>query len=107
MDIQPKFNADMTVRSFAYAAKQLAISQASLAPSVQYERILAEAEKYRSALRLVQRDAFEMAEQDLRKATLTKAEFHQVCETAVQAIAQAQQAISRIAGQYAPQRLAA
>lgn len=107
MDIQPKFDADMTVRSFAYAAKQLAISQASLAPTAQYERIVAEAEKYRSALRLVQRDAFEMAEQGLRKQTLTKAEFHQVCETAVQAVSQAQQAISRIAAQYAPQKLAA
>lgn len=107
MDLQPKFDADMTVRSFAYAAQQLAISQAALAPSIQYERILSEAEKYRSALRLVQRDAFEMAEQGLRKQTLTKAQFHQVCETAVQTVAQAQQAISRIAAQYAPQKLAA
>lgn len=107
MDIQPKFDADMTVRSFAYAAKQLAISHASLAPSVQYERIVSEAEKYRSALRLVQRDAFEMAEQGLRKQTLTKAEFHQVCETAALAVSRAQQAISRIAAQYAPQMLAA
>ncbi|HYC41932.1 MAG TPA: hypothetical protein VEB70_02965 [Noviherbaspirillum sp.] len=107
MDIQPKFDADMTVRSFAYAAKQLATSQASLTPSAQYERILAEAEKHRSALRLVQRDAFELAEQGLRKQTLTKAEFHQVCETAVQAVSQGLQAISRIAAQYAPQKLAA
>jgi hypothetical protein len=107
MDIQPKFDADMTVRSFAYTAKLLAISHASLAPSVLYDRILAEAEKHRSALRLVQRDAFEMAEQSLRKHVLTKAEFHQVCETAVQAVSQAQQAVSRIAAQYAPQKLAA
>lgn len=107
MDIQPKFDADMTVRSFAYAARQLALSQASLAHSVQHERILAEAEKHRSALRLVQRDVFEMAEQGLRKQTLTKAEFHQMCEAAVQAVTQAQQAISRIAAQYAPHKLAA
>ena len=107
MDIQPQFEADLTVRSFAYAAGQLARTHASLAPSAQYERILGEAEKHRSALRLVQRDVFEMAEQGLRKQTLTKAEFHQMCETAAQAIAQAQQAIARIAAQYAPQKLAA
>lgn len=107
MDIQPKFDADMTVRSFAYTAKQLATLHASLAPSALYERILAEAEKHRSALRLVQRDAFEMAQQGLRKQALTKAEFHQVCDAAVQAVSQAQQAVTRIAAQYAPQKLAA
>lgn len=107
MDIQPKFEADLTVRSFAYAAKQLAHAHASLAPSAQYERILSEAEKHRSALRLVQRDAFEMADQELRKHVLTKAEFQHKRETVAQVIAQAQQAIARIAAQYSPQKLAA
>ena len=107
MDIQPKFEADLTVRSFAYAAEQLARSHAALAPSAQYERILAAAEKHRSALRLVQRDVFEMAEQGLRKQTLTKAEFRRMCDNAAQVLSQAQQTISRIAAQYAPQRLAA
>lgn len=107
MDIQPKFEADLTVRSFAYVAKQLAVSQSSLAPSAQYERILSEAEKHRSALRMVQRDAFEMADQALRKQTLTKAEFHRMREAVTQTISQAQQAISRIVAQYAPQKLAA
>jgi len=102
MDIQPKFEADLTVKSFAYAAGQLARSQASLAPSAQYERILNEAEKHRSALRLVLRDAFEMAEQAVRKHTLTKAECHQLRESTAQTIEQAQQAITRIAAQYAP-----
>lgn len=107
MDIQPKFEADLTIRSFDYAAKQLAVSQSSLTPSAQYERILCEAEKHRSALRMVQRDAFEMADQGLRKQTLTKAEFHQLREAVTQTISQAQQAITRIAAQYAPQKLAA
>lgn len=107
MDFQPNSDADMTVRSFAYMARQLASAHPLLAASARYERILAEAEKHRSALRLVQRDAFEMAERGLRKQTLTKAEFRQVCDMAVQAVSQAQQAISRIAAQYAPQKLAA
>lgn len=107
MDIQPKLEADLTVRSFAYTAQQLARTQSSLTPSAQYERILNEAGKHRSALRLVQRDVFEMTEQGLRKQTLTKAEFRQLRETAVQVIGQAEQAISRIATQYAPHRMAA
>jgi hypothetical protein len=107
MDIQPKFSADLTVRSFAYTAQQLARTRSSLTPSAQYERILGEAAKHRSALRLVQRDVLEMTEQGLRKQTLTKAECHQLREIAAQAIGQAEQAISRIASQYSPHRMAA
>lgn len=107
MDIQPKFEADLTVRSFAYAAKQLARMHTSLAPSAQYERILAEAEKHRSALRLVQRDVFEMLEQGLRMNTLTKADSDRIRQTATQTVMQAQHAITRIAAQYAPHKLAA
>jgi hypothetical protein len=107
MNIQTKFETDLTVRSFAYMARQFARSPAALAPSVQYEQILNEAEKHRSALRLMQRDVVEMLGQGLRKQTLTKAEFHRLRETAAQTIAQAQQAITVIAAQYAPQKLAA
>jgi predicted polyphosphate/ATP-dependent NAD kinase len=107
MNIETEIDADLTVQSFAYSAKQLARSSAALAQFAQYEQILAEAEKHRSALRLAQRDVLEMAEQGLRKQTLTKPEFHRLCETAAQQIVQAQQAISRIAAQYAPRKLAA
>lgn len=107
MNIPTKFDTDLTVRSFAYAAKQLARSPGAPAPSALYEQILGEAEKYRSALRMVQRDVFEMAEQCLRRQTLTKSEFDRVRDAAEQTIAKAQQAITRIAAQYAPQRLAA
>jgi hypothetical protein len=107
MTIQTKFEADLTVRSFAYVAKRLAKSSVSLAPSALYERILNEAEKHRSALHLVLRDVFEMSEQGLRKQTLTKAEFHHLRETSAQTIARAEQTIARIAAQYAPHKLAA
>jgi hypothetical protein len=107
MNIQTRFETDLTIRSFAYVAKQLARSPSALAPSAQYEQILNEAEKHRSALRLVQRDVFEMLEQGLRKQTLTKAEFHRLREAAAQTIAQAQQAITLVAARYAPHKLAA
>jgi hypothetical protein len=107
MNIQSKFDTDLTVRSFDYVARQLARSPAALAPSAQYEQILSEAEKHRSALRMVQRDVLEMVEQGVREQTLTKAEFHRLREAVVQTIAQAQQAITHIAAQYAPHKLAA
>jgi hypothetical protein len=107
MNIQTQFKTDLTVRSFAYVAKQLSLSSGDLSPSAQYEQILGAAEQHRSALRLAQRDIFEMTQQALRKQTLTKAEFHHLRESAAQVIAQAQQAITRIAAQYAPRKLAA
>lgn len=100
MKIQIKFDTDLVVRSFAYVAKKMG-------PSAQYEQILGEAEKHRSALRLIQRDVNEMAEQGLRKHALTKIESDRMRETAAQAIAQGLQAITRIAAQYAPHRQAA
>lgn len=106
MNVQAKLGTDLTVRSFAYVAKQLAKSSA-LAPSALYAQILGEAEKHRSAVRLVQRDAFEMAERAMRKQTLTKTEYHQLLETVTQTSTQAQQEITRVAAQYAPQKLAA
>ena len=103
MDTRNQFEPDLTVQSFAYVARQLARLSAALAPSAQYEQILGEAEKHRSALRLMQRDVFEMTEQGLRGQILSRTEF----EAAMRKIDQAQQAISRIAAQYAPHRLAA
>ncbi len=100
MNIQTPFEADLIVQSFAYVAKQLAASAL-------HEQIPGEAEKHRSALRLVQRDAFEMAEQGLRQKTLTRTEFERLREAAVQTVAQAQQTITRITARYTPHRLAA
>lgn len=107
MNIDARIDTDLIVQSFAYTARQLARTSAALATSAQYEQILNEAEKYRSALRLMQRDVFEMAEQGLRRQILTKAEFDRLRETAAQKVAQAQQAITQVAAQYAPHKLAA
>jgi hypothetical protein len=107
MNLRTEIDINLTVRSFAYVAKQLARSSSALGLSARYEQILSEAEKHRSALRLVQRDVFEMAEQELRHQTLTSAECQKVRETAAQRIARAQQTITRIAAQYAPHKLAA
>jgi hypothetical protein len=102
-----KSRTDLTVRSFAYVAGQLARSSATSTTSSLYEQILGEAEKHRSALRLVQRDAFETLEQRLRSQALSKAEFHRFRRTEARSIEQAEQAINLIAAQYAPRRLAA
>lgn len=107
MSIETEIETNLTVQSFAYMAKQLAGSPVAIAQAAKYAQILCEAEKHCSALRLVQRDVFEMTEHGLRKQTLTKAEFLRMREAATQAIAQAQQAITRIAAQYAPHKLAA
>ncbi|HJV49926.1 MAG TPA: hypothetical protein VJ652_00590 [Noviherbaspirillum sp.] len=100
MNIQTTLDADLIVRSFAYVAQQLAASALQ-------EQIPGEAEKHRSALRLVRRDAFEMAEQGLRQKALTKTECEQLRATAAQTIAQGEQAIARIAAGYALHKLAA
>ena len=106
-NIQAKFDADLTVRSFAYVARQFARSSAVPTTSAQYEQILGEAEKHRSALRLVQRDVFEMTEQELRKQSLTAAECRRLRESVAQTIEQAQQTITRITARYVPHKLAA
>jgi hypothetical protein len=105
MKFKAKIETELTVQSFAYMAKQMAHS--AYASTAHYEQILNEAEKYRSALRLMQRDVFEMAEQGWRQQTLTKAECRQVRERAEKKITHAQQAITRIVEQYAPHRMAA
>lgn len=102
MHIATNIDTDLIVQSFAYVAGQLAGS-----PSCQYEQILGEAEKHCSALRLVQRDVTEMTGQGLRRQAISKSECERLREVAAQAIAQAQQAITRIAAQYAPQKMAA
>src|SRR6478609_9142265 len=106
MNLSTEIDINLTVRSFAYVAKQLARSCAALGSSARYEQIINEAEKHRSALRMVQRDVFERVEQGLRHQTLTSADCHKVRETATQRIARAQQTITRIAEQYAPHKLA-
>ena len=102
MNTQTKFQIDLTVRSFAYVAKQLGAS-----PSAQFAQILNEAERHRQALRLVQRDVLEFANQQWRERTLTEAAFLRIRKEATQVIEQAQGKISRIAAQYSPQKLAA
>lgn len=107
MNIQARFDADLTIRSFAYVAEQLARSSAAPVSPAQYEQILQEAEKHLGALRLMQGDVFALTEQELREQALTKTEFNRLRSAVAQAITAAQQAISRIAAQYAPHRLAA
>lgn len=105
MTMQNRFDTDLTVRSFAYVARQLA--QGPAAPSALYEQILAEAEKHRSALRVLGRDMVEKVETGLRNRSLTRGEFLRMVDGATQKVELAQQAITRIAAQYAPQRMAA
>lgn len=105
MNIQARL--DLTVRSFAYVAEQLVRSSTALASSARHELILREAEKHRAALRLIQRNVIEMTGQELRKQALTKIESNRLRKSVTQATAQAQQAINRIAAQYAPHKVAA
>jgi len=107
MNSETHIDTDLIVQAFAYQARQLATTQASLAPYAQYEQILSEAEKHRSALRLAERDVFQATAHELRKEALTKMEAERMRESASQAVSQALLAISRIAAQYAPQKLAA
>lgn len=100
------FDIDLIVQSFAYAARQLARANGA-SPSAQYAEILAAAEKYRSALRLAQRDMRESATLALRRQNLTPAEAEWVRDSAVKTIERAHEGISRILAQYAPQKLAA
>lgn len=95
-------DCELTVQSFAYTARQLA----GTLPAGQ-EQILSEAERHCCALRLLYRDMLERAEVELRRHLLSTSEFQRSRETAAQAIAQAQQAIGRIAARHASHRLAA
>jgi hypothetical protein len=107
MDTKLKRRTDLTVQSFSYVAGKLAQSADQLLLTALYEEILAEAEKHRSALRLIQRDVFDFVSEGLRTKTLTEARFRRVRDIATKTTELAQDAITRIASQYAPQKMAA
>ena len=107
MDTKLKRRADLTVQSFAYVAGKLAQSGDPLVSTSLYEQILGEADKHRSALRLLQRDVFDFVSECLRSKTLTEARFRRVRDTAAKTTELAQDAITRIASQYAPRKMAA
>lgn len=107
MNVKLKRRTDMTVESFAYVARKLAQSLEQLPLSALYEQILGEAEKHRSALRLMQRDVLELANKGWATGTLREIRLQRKCGIATRAIEQAHDEITRIASQYAPQKLAA
>lgn len=107
MRIEANVDTDLIVQSFDYLARQLAGTPDAVGAYAQYEEILSEAEKHRSALRLVQRDVLQTAEQRLRAQAMTKEEVQRLRETTARTIAQAQQAITNIAAQYVPHKMAA
>jgi hypothetical protein len=98
---------DLTVQSFSYVAGKLAQSSDSRMMTSLYEQILAEAEKHRSALRLMQRDVADLTNEGLRTRTLSDVRAQRIRDTATKTIELAQDAITRILSQYAPQRMAA
>jgi hypothetical protein len=102
MKFQTKFQIDLIVRSFAYVAKKLALS-----PCNQHEQILNEAERHRQALRLLQRDVFELTSQKLREQALTETASTRRRKATARAVEQAQATLTRVAAQYAPHKLAA
>lgn len=105
--MQTKVQIDLIVRSFAYVAQQRSLSPATLAAAAQYEQILTEAEKHRQALRLIQRDVFDMAYQKLRTQALTKLAYDRKRRGVSVAVERALGEISRISAQYSPHKLAA
>jgi len=102
MKFTTKLDTDLTVQSFAYMANKLARS-----PGVQYEQILSVAENHRSALRLIQRDVIDLVQAELAKQNVAVSDYQRIRKTIARKIDQAQQAITRIAAQYAPYALAA
>jgi len=107
MDTKLKRRTDLTVQSFSYVAGKLAQSADQLLLTALYEQILAEAEKHRSALRLIQRDVVDFVNEGFRNKTLSEARFRRIRDTASKTVELAQDAITRIASQYAPQKMAA
>ena len=102
MNIQTKTQIELAVQSFAYVAGQIAKS-----PCAHYDRITSEADKHRHALRVLLRDVFEITREKLRSQAITEKTCQRMRKAATYAIAQAEAAITRIAAQYAPQKLAA
>ena len=107
MNARLKRRTDLTTLSFAYIAGKLAQSSHPQMLTSLYEQILCEAEKHRSALRLMQRDVLDTTNEGLRTKTLTEVRAQRIRDTAAKTIALAQDAITRIASQYAPQKMAA
>lgn len=103
MNARLKRRTDLTTQSFSYVAGKIAQSS----HPATYEQILAEAEKHRSALRLMQRDVTDFANEGLRTKTLSYLRAQRMRDTAAKTIELAQDAITRIASQYAPQKMAA
>jgi len=102
MNIQTKTQIELAVQSFAYVAGQIAKS-----PCAQYDQISSEAEKHRQALRVLLRDVFEMTREKLRSQAITQRGCQRMRKAATYSIGQAEAAITRIAAQYEPQKLAA
>lgn len=107
MHVKLKRRTDITVESFAYVAIKLAQSLEQLPLNALYEQVLGEAEKHRSALRLMHRDVLELANSALGAGTLREMRLQRKCGIATKAIERAHDEITRIASQYAPQKLAA
>lgn len=107
MNAKLKHRTDLTVQCFSYVAGKAAQSSDPRMLTSLYEEILAEAEKHRSALRLMQRDVADLTNEGLRTGALSYVRAQRIRDTAAKTIALAQDAITRIAFQYAPQRMAA
>lgn len=107
MNAKLKCRTDLTVQCFSYIAGKLAQSFDPRMLTSLYEEILAEAEKHRSALRLMQRNIADLTNEGLRTRTLSDVRAQRIRDTATKTIGLAQDAITRIVSQYAPQRMAA
>jgi hypothetical protein len=107
MNAKLKQRTDLTVQSFSYVAGKLAQSSHLQMSTPLYEQILGEAEKHRSALRLMQRDISDLANEGLRTKALSDVRAQRIRDTAAKTIELAYAAITRITSQYAPQRMAA
>jgi hypothetical protein len=107
MNAKLKHRTDLTVQCFSYVAGKLAQSSDPRRLTSLYEQILAEAEKHRSALRLMQRDVADLIYEGLRTGTLGDVRAQRIRDTAAKTVELAQDAITRIAFQYAPQKMAA
>lgn len=97
--------AQLTVQALDHQAKSL--SQKTLPQAdaeTLYQRVHAEAEKSRAALRLLMRDLLDSAEQAARREGRAVSRED---EEKAHAIRQAQGAIDRIVGKYQPHRIAA
>jgi hypothetical protein len=107
MNAKLKRRTDLTVQSFSYIAGKLTQSSHPEVWTALYEQILGEAEKHRSALRLMRRDVFDLANEGLRTGILSDVRAQRMRDTATKTVELAQDAITRIASQYAPQKMAA